>query len=100
MIEELKKTVSAKLAEAQVPVIEIDGRIKRLFSIHQKLKRQKIELDQVYDFVALRIVTQSVKDCYARARHHPPDVVAGAGPHQGLHRDAAARTAISRCTPR
>src|SRR4026209_2168991 len=64
MIEELKKTVSAKLAEAQVPVLEIDGRIKRLFSIHHKLKRQKIELDQVYDLVALRIVTQSVKDCY------------------------------------
>ena len=35
----------------------IDGRIKRLFSIHQKLKRQKIDLDQVYDLVALRIVT-------------------------------------------
>src|SRR5215212_8016715 len=64
MIEDLKNTVSAKLAEAQVPVIEVDGRIKRLFSIHQKLKRQKIELDQVYDMVALRIVTQSVKDCY------------------------------------
>jgi GTP pyrophosphokinase len=64
MIDELKKTVTAKLAEAQVPVIEIDGRIKRLFSIHQKLKRQKIEVDQVYDLVALRIVTQSVKDCY------------------------------------
>ncbi len=64
MIEDLKNTVAAKLAEAQIPVIEIDGRIKRLFSIHQKLKRQKIELDQVYDLVALRIVTQSVKDCY------------------------------------
>ena len=65
MIEELKKTVTAKLTEAQVPVMAIDGRIKRLFSIHQKLKRQKIDLDQVYDLVALRIVTQSVKDCYA-----------------------------------
>src|SRR6188508_109218 len=65
MIEDLKKNITAKLAEAQVPVIEIDGRIKRLFSIHQKLKRQKIDLDQVYDLVALRIVTQSVKDCYA-----------------------------------
>src|SRR3954449_9273711 len=64
MIEDLKTTVGAKLAEAQIPVMEIDGRIKRLFSIHQKLKRQKIELDQVYDLVALRIVTQSVKDCY------------------------------------
>src|SRR4249919_1512758 len=65
MIEDLKKNVSAKLADAQVPVIAIDGRIKRLFSIHQKLKRQKIDLDQVYDLVALRIVTQSVRDCYA-----------------------------------
>ena len=43
----------------------IDGRIKRLYSIWQKLKKQKIELDQVYDFVALRIITHSVKDCYA-----------------------------------
>jgi GTP diphosphokinase / guanosine-3',5'-bis(diphosphate) 3'-diphosphatase len=48
-----------------VPVTEIDGRIKRLWSISQKLKRQKIELEQVYDFIALRIVTDSVKDCYA-----------------------------------
>ena len=65
LIEELKKTITAKLAEAQVPVIEIDGRIKRLWSISQKLKVQKIELEQVYDFIALRIVTEAVKDCYA-----------------------------------
>jgi GTP pyrophosphokinase len=65
LIDELTKTIAAKLADAQVPVIAIDGRIKRLFSIHQKLKRQKIDLDQVYDFMALRIVTASVKDCYA-----------------------------------
>src|ERR671927_706686 len=65
LIGELKKTITAKLAEAQVPVTEIDGRIKRLWSINQKLKRQKIELEQVYDFIALRIVTESVKDCYA-----------------------------------
>src|SRR5438105_3925416 len=65
LIEDLTKTISAKLTEAQVPVIHIDGRIKRLFSIHQKLKKQKIDLDQVYDFMALRIVSQSVKDCYA-----------------------------------
>ena len=65
MIEQLKKNISTKLIEAQVPVLHIDGRIKRLFSIHQKLKRQKIDLDQVYDLVALRIVTESIKDCYA-----------------------------------
>jgi GTP diphosphokinase / guanosine-3',5'-bis(diphosphate) 3'-diphosphatase len=65
LIEELKKTVTAKLAEAQVPVTVIDGRIKRLWSISQKLQKQKIDLEQVYDFIALRIVTESVKDCYA-----------------------------------
>jgi GTP pyrophosphokinase len=65
MIEELKKTITAKLVEAQIPVIQIDGRIKRLFSIHQKLKRQKIDLEQVYDLIALRIITGSVRDCYA-----------------------------------
>jgi guanosine-3',5'-bis(diphosphate) 3'-pyrophosphohydrolase len=65
LIEELKQTIAAKLKEAQVPVIEIDGRIKRLWSISQKLKRQKIDLEQVYDFMALRIVTESVRDCYA-----------------------------------
>ena len=65
LIDDLKTTLAAKLTEAQVPYLEIDGRIKRLYSIWQKLNRQKIELDQVYDFVALRILTQSVKDCYA-----------------------------------
>jgi guanosine-3',5'-bis(diphosphate) 3'-pyrophosphohydrolase len=64
-IEELRTTITATLAEAQVPIIQIDGRIKRLFSIHQKLKKQKIDLDQVYDFMALRIVVHSIKDCYA-----------------------------------
>ncbi|HEY1910091.1 MAG TPA: bifunctional (p)ppGpp synthetase/guanosine-3',5'-bis(diphosphate) 3'-pyrophosphohydrolase [Vicinamibacterales bacterium] len=65
LIEQLRHTVTAKLAESEVPVVEIDGRIKRLWSISQKLKRQKIELEQVYDFIALRVVTDSVKDCYA-----------------------------------
>ena len=54
-------------------------------------RRQRIDLDQVYDFVALRIVAESVPDCYAALGiiHHT--LVAGAGPHQGLHRDAAAQ---------
>src|SRR5256885_5290549 len=65
LIGDLKKTITAKLREAEVPVTEIDGRIKRLWSISQKLKKQKIELEQVYDFIALRIITDSVKDCYA-----------------------------------
>jgi GTP pyrophosphokinase len=65
MIEQLSTDIKAKLAEAGVPVVSVDGRVKRLYSIWLKLKRQKIDLEQVYDFVALRIVTPSVKDCYA-----------------------------------
>jgi GTP pyrophosphokinase len=65
LTEQLRTTIATKLGEASVPIVQIDGRIKRLWSIHQKLRKQRIELDQVYDFVALRIVTTSVKDCYA-----------------------------------
>jgi GTP pyrophosphokinase len=65
VIDELVAEVKQKLQDAQVPIVSVDGRIKRLYSIWLKLKRQKIDLEQVYDFVALRIVTPSVKDCYA-----------------------------------
>jgi GTP pyrophosphokinase len=65
LIEQLRIRMTEKLAEHSVPVVEIDGRIKRLWSIYQKLKKQRIELDQVYDFVAVRVITHSVKDCYA-----------------------------------
>jgi GTP pyrophosphokinase len=65
LIEQLRRTIDSKLREASIPVSQIDGRIKRLWSIAQKLKKQRIELDQVYDFIALRVITTSVKDCYA-----------------------------------
>src|SRR6187200_679941 len=65
VIDELTKTLRARLDEAQIPINTLDGRIKRLYSIHLKLMRQQIDLERVYDFVALRLITQSVKDCYA-----------------------------------
>ncbi len=40
-------------------------RVKRAYSVFLKLKKQKIALDQVYDLLAVRIVTDSVKNCYA-----------------------------------
>jgi GTP pyrophosphokinase len=51
------------LEENGIPA-EVSGRIKRLYSIYQKIKRQGIDLDQIYDFVALRVITDSVKNCY------------------------------------
>ena len=43
----------------------IDGRVKRPYSVFQKMRRQKIAIEEVYDLLALRIVTDSVKNCYA-----------------------------------
>jgi len=53
-----------KLKEAGITA-RVESRIKRLFSIHRKLVRQKISVEQVYDLYAMRVVTQSLQDCYA-----------------------------------
>lgn len=60
----IKQTIEAKLQAEGVPA-RVDGRLKRVYSVHLKMKRQKIGLDQVYDILALRIITDSVKNCYA-----------------------------------
>src|SRR5262244_1255001 len=57
------KILQQKLKENGVEA-KVESRIKRLFSIHQKLIRQRITVDQVYDLLAVRIITRSVKDCY------------------------------------
>jgi GTP diphosphokinase / guanosine-3',5'-bis(diphosphate) 3'-diphosphatase len=63
-ITRIKAVVAERLAEAGLQAT-IEGRIKRLYSIHQKLHRQHIPLEKVYDFVALRIVLPTIPDCYA-----------------------------------
>jgi GTP diphosphokinase / guanosine-3',5'-bis(diphosphate) 3'-diphosphatase len=53
-----------KLKEAGITAI-VESRIKRVYSIYKKLQRQKIAVEQVYDLYAMRVITQSVQDCYA-----------------------------------
>jgi GTP pyrophosphokinase len=63
-LEEMRQKVVLKLSREHIPA-RVEGRIKRVYSVYQKIKRQKIGLDQVYDLMGLRIVTDSVKNCYA-----------------------------------
>ncbi len=44
---------------------KIDGRVKHFFSIYKKMKNQDKTLDQIYDLFAVRIIVDTVKDCYA-----------------------------------
>lgn len=44
---------------------QIDGRVKHFFSIYKKMKNQDKSIDQIYDLFAVRIIVDTVKDCYA-----------------------------------
>jgi GTP pyrophosphokinase len=63
-LKKIKTAIEQKLGRENIPA-RVDGRVKRAYSVYLKLKRQKIRLDQVYDLLAIRIVTDSVKNCYA-----------------------------------
>ena len=79
--------VRARLAELKIDA-EVTGRGKHLWSIYEKMVVKHREFDDIFDLVAVRVVVDSMKDCYAalgciHGRWRP--VV---GPVQGLHRDA------------
>jgi GTP pyrophosphokinase len=63
-LAEVKNIVEVNLAREGIPA-RVEGRLKRPYSVWLKLKRQKIGMEQVYDILAVRIVTDSVKNCYA-----------------------------------
>jgi len=63
-IDRMKAVLAEKLKAAGIEA-NLEGRIKRLSSIHQKLRRQRIDMEQVYDFVALRVIVPTIPDCYA-----------------------------------
>jgi len=60
----IEATLHEKLTEHGIQG-RVQWRIKRLYSIYQKLQDQRITVDQVYDLLAVRVITTSVQDCYA-----------------------------------
>jgi GTP pyrophosphokinase len=63
-LAKMQGIITDKLKEAGIQA-RVESRIKRLYSIHKKLQRQHISVDQVYDMYAMRIITRSLQDCYA-----------------------------------
>jgi GTP diphosphokinase / guanosine-3',5'-bis(diphosphate) 3'-diphosphatase len=63
-LDKMQQIISDKLKEAGIQA-RVESRIKRLFSIHKKLQKQRISVDQVYDLCAMRVITRSLQDCYA-----------------------------------
>lgn len=60
IIEDVQKALNEKDVSGKVY-----GRAKYFYSIYKKMQKKKLDFDQVYDLIALRIVTKSIPDCYA-----------------------------------
>ena len=64
-LEQIKNTITNQLDENEVPFIEIQSRVKRLYSLWKKLKKRKLTIEEVYDLIAVRIITPNdKKNCY------------------------------------
>lgn len=63
-VDKIREQITLELKKAKI-VADTTGRAKHIYSIYRKMQRDNITLDQVYDLFALRIIVNSVKDCYA-----------------------------------
>ncbi|HXN23661.1 MAG TPA: bifunctional (p)ppGpp synthetase/guanosine-3',5'-bis(diphosphate) 3'-pyrophosphohydrolase [Candidatus Dormibacteraeota bacterium] len=63
-LNEVQDTIRKKLVENSIPA-EVEGRIKGLYSVHCKIIRQQRPLEQIYDLLAVRVVTDAERNCYA-----------------------------------
>ncbi|HEV2578894.1 MAG TPA: bifunctional (p)ppGpp synthetase/guanosine-3',5'-bis(diphosphate) 3'-pyrophosphohydrolase [Acidobacteriaceae bacterium] len=63
-LDRIVTTIEAKLHDANIHA-RVESRIKRLYSIQQKLTAHGVPVDQVYDLFAVRVITQTEQDCYA-----------------------------------
>ena len=63
-VQNIVDEVSAHIERAGIKA-KIDGRVKHFFSIYKKMKNQNKTIDQIYDLFAVRIIVDTVKDCYA-----------------------------------
>jgi guanosine-3',5'-bis(diphosphate) 3'-pyrophosphohydrolase len=63
-LAEVQDELRKKLVESGIPA-EVEGRVKRLYSLYAKIQRDHRAIDQVYDLLALRVITDTDRNCYA-----------------------------------
>jgi GTP pyrophosphokinase len=63
-LEEVQNTIRTKLVENGIPA-ELEARVKSLYSLHRKIVRQERGLEQAYDLLAVRVITDNDRNCYA-----------------------------------
>ncbi len=63
-IREVEHILESRVAEFGIRVTSIRGRPKHVYSIYQKMQRQKLDMTRIYDLIAFRIIVDSVKSCY------------------------------------
>ena len=70
-LEGVQATIRTKLVENGIPA-ELAARVKGLYSLHRKIIRQERSLEQVYDLLAVRVITDNERNCYAAlgVMHH------------------------------
>ncbi len=64
-VEKVKPILNKTLTDAGIEVLKLDYRAKRYSSLYKKLLREDMNIEKIYDLIALRIVVKSVEDCYA-----------------------------------
>ena len=63
-IKEVEKQLMHLVSDENIP-LEIESRMKRVHSIHSKMMRMRIPFEKVYDFVAIRCITDTLPQCYS-----------------------------------
>jgi GTP diphosphokinase / guanosine-3',5'-bis(diphosphate) 3'-diphosphatase len=64
MVEQVKEKIKSQIDDAGLKDVFIEGRPKHLFGIYQKMQEKNLKIDEVYDLLAVRVIVDSVAECY------------------------------------
>ncbi len=63
-LAEVRRELEKELKKNKINIVEIDYRVKHKYSLYKKLQQRGMDIEKIYDIVALRVVVESVEDCY------------------------------------